>query len=101
MIDPDIVFFNQHSDRQARIRFPDPYNEMHKEFHELGDHPSHRRRVLVWKVPPHNPWQAKMKNPLLKIPFLAFADEVIADNDDTLLPIIGTIMAEAQSSGGR
>lgn len=100
MIDPDITFFQQHKDRQARIRFPEPYNEMHREFNSLGDHPAHRRRVLVWRVPEGNRWFDKLKQPLLKIPFLAFADETIEDTDEIVLPIIHQIMVEAQASGG-
>ena len=34
-------------------------------------------------------------NKLLKIPFLAFADETIEDDDDTLFPIVRDIMGDA------
>lgn len=101
MIDPDIQFFEFNRNRQARVRFPDPYNELHREFHELGDHPTHRRRVLVWKVPPSNPFYDPKKPPLLKIPFLAMAHEVIKDDEETALGLVHTIMGEAQAVGGR
>lgn len=96
----DEQFFNAHPDRQARIRMPEPYNECYREFGQLGDHPSHRRRLLVWRVPKDNKFYDPKRRPLLVIPFLAFADETIENRDDVLLPIIGTIMFEQLRIGG-
>lgn len=102
MILTDEQFFHVHPDRQARIRMPEPYNECHKEFHALGDHPSHRRRILLWKVPKENRFYDSKHPQILKIPFLAFADETIENTDDVLLPIINIIMMEQlQVQGGR
>ena len=107
IIDPDQQFFVDHPDRQARIRLPIPKRVLNKaramvledecagEFFHIGPHEKNRRRILIWRVPADNPYYDPKKQPLLKIPFLAFADETIADDDDTLLPIIHTIMEEA------
>lgn len=100
MIDPDIQFFQKWPERQARIRFPDPHTELHREFNSLGDHKAHRRRVIVWRVPKDNPYYQQIRQPMLKIPFLAFAEEAIEDTDATVLPIIQTIMSEALENGG-
>lgn len=90
----DEQFFAAYPDRQARIRMPEPYNECHKEFHELGDHPAHRRRILLWNMPKDHPLYDAKRPRILKIPCLAFAGETIADTDEVLLPIIQTIMFE-------
>lgn len=90
----DTIFFNQFPDRKARMRLPYK-DEMAGEFWSLGDHQRTRRRVIVWRVPPGNPYYDPAKRPLLKIPFLAFADEAIEDSDAVLLPILDQIMAEA------
>jgi hypothetical protein len=93
--DPDAEFFTFHPDRQARIRSPiGP--ECHQEFHRLGDLLASRRRILVWRVPPENPFYDPVKRPLLKIPFLKFSDETIEDNDETLLPILHELMEDAK-----
>ena len=61
-----------------------------------------RRRILLWRVPKQSPYYDKIHQPLLKIPFLAFADETIEDTDDVLLPIIEGIMSEQlHAMGGR
>ena len=112
-LDQDAQFFSDHPDRQARIRLPakeiatDPrsrqtrvVNESEGEFWSLGAHDYNRRRILVWRIPPDNPYIRKGTNPLMKIPFLAFADEEIADRDDILLPILHSIMTDAKASGG-
>jgi hypothetical protein len=97
----DAQFFADHPDRRARIRLPG--RELHKDnqrsvrylaecelqFRSLGPHDISRRRVLVYKTPADHP---SHPNHLLKIPFLAFADETIADDDRTLLPIIHELM---------
>lgn len=100
MILTDAQFFNAHPDRQARIRMPEPYNESHKEFHELGDHPRHRRRILLYRLPSDNIYYNPKKPQILKLPMLAFSDETIEDRDDVLLPIIRSIMAEQLEVGG-
>lgn len=102
MILTDEQYFKVFPDRQAHIRFPTPTNECHREFNALGDHPAHRRRILLYKVPKDNPMYDPKRPQILKIPFLAFADETIEDRDDILLPIISTIMFEQlQVQGGR
>jgi hypothetical protein len=101
MILNDEQFFAAYPDRQARIRMPYPHDEAHKEFHELGDHPAHRRRILLYKVPKENPLYDPKSPQILKIPFLAFVDEVLENSDEVLLPIISTIMMEQfQTQGG-
>lgn len=103
----DKEFFNTYPMRQARIRRPGrvPYrdkqravrmaDEFENEFRSLGDHDRQRRWVVVWRVPPDNPGYDPDKPPLMPIPFLAFADENIADEDYVLLPLIHKIMMEA------
>lgn len=89
----DKAFFASHPDRQAHIRLP-YQGECHGEFWQLGDHNRARRRILLWRVPSDNPAYDPVKQPVLKIPFLAFADETIEDRDNVLLPIIEKIMAD-------
>jgi hypothetical protein len=91
--DQDAEFFTFHPDRRARIRSPQG-NECEAEFRSLGDHLASRRRILVWRVPEDSPWYDSAKRPLLKIPFLAFADESIEDSDEILLPILHEIMEQ-------
>lgn len=87
----DEQFFAEHPDRKARIRRA--YDqECEGEFWSLGAHDRNRRRIIMWRVPPDNPHYDPVKQPLLKIPFLAFADETILDDDATLLPILDEIM---------
>lgn len=100
MILTDEQFFLAHPDRQARIRFPSPHNEEHQAFHMLGDHPHHRRRILLWKVPKDNKFYNPRSPQILKIPFLAFSSETIEDTDAVLLPIIRTIMFEQLQTAG-
>ena len=100
----DEQFFNQHRDRQARIRVPgkEPYrdsqrgvrylDEQELAFRSLGPHDPKRRRLLIWRAPADHPTHP---NHLLKIPFLLFADETAEDRDDVLLPIIHEIMKQA------
>ena len=90
----DRNFFKDHPDRNAHIRLPFG-DECPGEFFSLGDHQRTRRRILIWRVPRDNVYYHPVKQPLIKIPFLAFADETIEDTDDILLPIIRQIMAEA------
>ena len=111
-IDPDAQFFADHPDRQAHIRLPGRgpainaqravriQDESAGEFFSLGEHDKSRRRILIWRVPRGNPHFDPRKPPLLKISFLAFADEEIADRDDILLPIIAQIMGDARKKYG-
>ena len=97
----DKMFFENHKDRQAHIRLPFQ-GESAGEFFALGDHQRTRRRILIWRVPRDSPYYHPVKQPILKIPFLAYADESIEDSDEVLLPIIDTIMSEAaQNQGGK
>lgn len=105
--DPDARFFQQHPDRQARIREPmfGPHingqraikyqDESEELFRSLGPHPKHRRRILVWRTPADHPTHP---NRLLQIPFLLNGDETVEDRDDILLPIIRELMLNAASA---
>lgn len=90
----DKQFFVRNPDRNAHIRLP-YQNESAGEFFSLGDHNRTRRRILLWRVPEDNPYYDRGRRPLLKIPFLIFADETVEDRDDVLLPIIHEIMTGA------
>lgn len=104
MIDPDAQFFLEHPDRQARIRLPGRQAHRDKQravvflseeelpFRSLGPHDSKRRRIICYRLPASHP---SHPNHIMKIPFLAFADEEIADRDDVLLPIVHEIMLGA------
>lgn len=112
-VDPDEQFFTQYPDRQAHIRIPrmvpaidkqrrvKMVEECQGEFWSLGEHDKSRRRILLWRVP-HDRWHL-IKNhdgktvSIMKVPFLAYADEEIADRDDVLLPILDEVMKGAVS----
>lgn len=107
MIDlDDKQFFNTFPMRQSRIRRPTRQlytnkqravqyaGEMEVQFRSLGDHDRKRRWVIVYRLPPDNPNFDPEHPQLLPIPFLAFADETIADEDHLLLPLIHSIMME-------
>lgn len=108
----DEEFFTTFPDRQARIRKPDLVRQRDKqrsvryldecelEFRSLGGHDRDRRRIIVWRVPPGNPFYDPRRPQLLKIPMLAFADETIEDRDDILLPIVEQIMQNARQKQG-
>jgi hypothetical protein len=103
-VDADARFFLQHPDRQARIRLPG--RELHKDqqravrylgeselqFRSLGPHDPKRRRIIAFRTPADHP---SHPNTILKVPFLAFADETIEDTDAVLLPILAEIMMQA------
>ena len=103
-MDADARFFLQHPDRKARIRLPG--RELHKDqqravrylteaeiqFRSLGPHDPRRRRIIAFRTPADHPTHP---NTILKVPFLAFADESISDDDETLLPILAEIMMQA------
>lgn len=107
MIDEE--FFATHRDRQSRIRKPDLVlgkdnqravrylDECELEFRSLGPHNKERRRIIVWRVPEDNPHYDPLRQKLLKIPFLLFADETVEDRDDVILPILHKIMLQARA----
>jgi hypothetical protein len=95
--DADEQFFADHPDRRSHIRNANPH-EFNGEFWSLGPHDSLRRRILIWRTPEYHP--AAKRYPLLRIPFLAFADETIADEDSVLLPLIDKVMRDAANQGG-
>jgi len=102
MIDIDAQFFIQHPNRQVRIRLPVKtahrdqqravryLDECEIEFRHLGGHDPRRRRIIAVRL--------THPNTIMKIPFLAFADETIEDRDDVLLPLLQTIMVQAAQS---
>jgi hypothetical protein len=112
MTDQDAQFFADYPDRRARIRLPAKefvknrqraagvVDEMEAEFRTLGDHNRDRRRVLVLRVPEISPFYDPVRRPLLKIPFLLFADETVEDNDEVLLPLVHQIMMDAAKEHG-
>lgn len=90
----DDIWFREHPDRKTHIRNALPA-ESEAEFRALGAHDSRRRRVLLWKLPDDAPIGA---GKIADVPFLAFADEAIEDDDATLLPILAKIMADARAA---
>jgi hypothetical protein len=103
----DEQFFQMFPQRQTRIRKPGLdlakdkqrsvryLSECELEFRSLGQHDADRRRIILYKLPKDNPMFDPDKPQILKIPFLAFADETIEDLDDVLLPIVAGIMENA------
>ena len=105
--DPDAQWFASNGERQAHIRKPVKVlmadkkhhvvrymDECEMEYQSLGDHNKDRRRILLWKVPPTNPFYDPKKPAILKIPTVLYADESVEDRDDILLPFIDGIMRE-------
>ena len=90
----DARFFLQHPERHVHIRLA-ALNECAEQFASLGDHQRDRRRIILWRVPPGNPYYNRDRPQILKIPFLAFFDEEIADTDAVLMPILHDIMSGA------
>ncbi len=95
-LDLDGNFFRQHSDRQTLIRMPFG-DEAEDDFNTLGPHARERRRIIVYKVPANN---EIAPGKLLRIPFLAFADESIENSDAVLLPFVHEIMGNAAREYG-
>lgn len=100
MNEPDELFFHRFPQRQYRIRLPFG-KESESEFQTLGPHDTERRRIIAWKVPtniraPYVTWASKV----VRVPFLAFSDEEIADNDEILGPILNDIMTNAAADHG-
>jgi hypothetical protein len=96
-LDSDAAFFADHPDRRYRIRLP-AADEYRAEFDSLGDYEYDRRRVIVSLVPRGLAMMTGVK--LMPIPFLAFADEEIADRDDVLGPIFRGIMEQVGADRG-
>lgn len=90
----DVIYFRQRRTRQARIRNPAP-GEFDRGWRMLGMHNPDRRRVLVWRVPKANPQRGLVPDGLMRIPFLANADESIEGDDRVLLPILADLMKAA------
>lgn len=88
----DGAYFRRYPDRRYHIR--NAYeNENAGEFWTLGAHDKNRRRVILCRVDALQ--EPLPNNKVMKIPFLAFADEEISDTDDILFPIVRDIMADA------
>ncbi len=94
----DKRFFQSYPDRLAHIRLP-YRDECSGEFWSLGDHQRTRRRILLTRADAYG--NKLPDNKILKIPFLAFADESIEDDDAVLLPIVQQIMQDAAKGGMR
>lgn len=91
----DRAWFDQHPRRQTRIRAANR-GERAEDFRTLGPHNIDRRRILIWRVPVGNPMRGMLPDGLMRIPFLAFADEEIANEDHVLMPLLHDIMQGAQ-----
>jgi hypothetical protein len=88
----DETYFRRYPDRRYHIR--NAYKgECELEFRSIGGHDLTRRRIILTRVDALQ--QPIADNKVLKIPFLAFADESIEDTDDTLYPIMRDLMADA------
>ena len=88
----DGTYFRRYPDRRYHIR--NAYeNECRGEFFSLGMHDKNRCRIILCRVDALQ--EPLPDNKVLKIPFLAFADEEISDTDDILFPIVRDIMADA------
>ena len=95
----DKMFFEKNVDRMTHIRLPFK-GEADGEFFSLGEHNKTQRRILLWRVPADSPYYDPVRQPLMKIPFLTFFEEVVEDADEVLLPLIETIMQEQLSAQG-
>ena len=88
-IDTDELWFEQHPDRKAMIRAAGAH-EKQAEFNSLGLHDAKRRRIICLKA-----WNRDVRRavgPVMRIPFLQFADESIENSDEVLLPVVHEIM---------
>lgn len=90
-LDPDDVWFRTHAGRFAHIRTPYE-QECESDFKTLGDHDRTRRRIVCVRVPEYSH--------IMRIPFLLFSDEEIADDDVILLPLVHEMMEAAASENG-
>ncbi len=88
----DGTYFRTYPDRHFHIR--NAYaNECAGEFWSLGPHETNRRRIILCRA--DHQMRPLPENKVMKIPFLAFADETIEDRDDILFPIVRDIMLDA------
>jgi hypothetical protein len=88
----DGTYFRRFPDRFYHIR--NAYiGENAGEFFSLGDHDKSRRRIILCRADAGQ--KPLPDNKVMKIPFLAFADETIEDTDDVLFPIVRDIMLDA------
>jgi hypothetical protein len=102
MSDDDVIWFRQRARRDYRIRVP-AQGEFACAWIMLGMHNQDRRRVLVWRVPKNNPGRKMIPDGLMRVPFLAEADESIEDDDFVLKRLMARMMkdaAEAKPVGG-
>ncbi len=90
-LDEDNQWFLAHRGRFYHIREPRE-GERETDFRTLGDHDRTRRKIICVKIP-----ETKK---VISIPFLAFADEEIADDDVVLHPIVHDIMEGAAAEYG-
>jgi hypothetical protein len=90
----DVIWFRLHRDRDYHIREPFA-GEQQAAWRILGDHELSRRRIIIWRVPKNNPGRHVIPDGLMRVPFLAFADESIEDDDKTLKRIMDGIMQSA------
>jgi hypothetical protein len=79
----DAVFFKRHQRRRFRIRRPAPDEFNFEEC--FGMHETEREAIIA----------VRTLAGIIRIPFLKFADEEIADNDETLKPIVDDMMHRA------
>jgi len=108
----DEEFFQIYPDRNYHIRKPVMelvktkqramlyVEECEKEFLSFGPHDKDRRRLIIYRIPRDNPFYDPFKRPLLKVPFLAYADETIEDTDAVLALILHGIMEDARARYG-
>jgi hypothetical protein len=88
----DETYFRSYPARKYHIR--NAYkNECLFEFRTLGPHAENRRRIILTRVDALQ--EPLPDNKVMKIPFLAFADETIEDDDDILFPIVRDILTDA------
>lgn len=97
LIDTDKAFFADFPQRKTRIRDAIG-DEQDAAFQSLGDHDRSRRRMVIWKLPPSMRQHGTPE--LLKIPFLAFGDETIENEDRILMPIVHQLMEDAAKHYG-
>jgi hypothetical protein len=91
----DVVWFRQRARRDYRIRVPAP-GEFDAAWQVLGMHNHDRRRVIVWRIPKDNPGRKLIPDGLMRIPFLAEADESIEDDDFVLRRLMARMMRDAE-----
>ena len=108
----DARFFSEHPERNYHIREPAKavdvvidkqraahvVDEMEAQFLSLGTHDKKRRRVLIWRVGPGNPFYNPDAPQLIKVPIILFDGEECVDSDDCLGPILHHVMMNVSNS---